>query len=61
MKNWVVITSKSGKDAEGFPVGEILCTEPDDVNKVIKNKKIADPLIEIYEFEKHCQYVLKIK
>jgi hypothetical protein len=53
MKDWSVVQSKRGKDSEfGFPIGDILVRKKEDIQKVIKEKNILDPVITPYsDFE----------
>ena len=49
MEEWLVVTSKSGKHVKyGYPIGEILCQDPENVQKVIKEMNIHDPVITKY-------------
>jgi hypothetical protein len=43
MDDWLVVTSKTGKDAEGFPFGEVLCRDRHDLKNAIE--RTADPVI----------------
>lgn len=47
-KDWVTVSSKSGKTKEGFPVGEILCRSLKDIDQVIKDMDIIDPVVKPY-------------
>ena len=46
MNDWMVVKSKSGTHHEcGYPIGEILIRNSDDIQKVIKEHKIYDPIV----------------
>lgn len=49
MKNWVVISSKSGFHELGYPIGQILCRFPADIPRVIEENGITNPVIKKYE------------
>ena len=48
MKDWVVVSSRSGKCEDGIPVGQFLCRSTADANEVIEKHKIRDAVITRY-------------
>lgn len=60
-EDWYVVGSKSGKDTDGFPMGEFLCPTLLDVSDCIEKHKITDPLIMKYKKnhitgKDHCEF-----
>ncbi len=51
MKDWTVVTSESGYCREGFPIGKILVRKKEDIQKVIEDYNIANPIITKHEDE----------
>lgn len=52
MNDWKVVRSKQGA---------FLCTSSEQVNRIIVLYDIKDAIIEIYSFDEHCKYILKVK
>jgi len=48
MHDWTVVRSKSGHNEIEIPIGQILVRHPNDVELVIKERNIKDPVIEKY-------------
>lgn len=51
IKDWVVVSSKSGMTKDGFPIGEILCRDAREVEYAIRDHKIHDPVVKPYTIE----------
>ena len=59
MDNWKVITSKSGKHELGCPIGQILVRFPEDMEKVIIDHGIKDPVVSDWCSQKGIIYADK--
>lgn len=50
VNTWWVVKSKSGKHPEiGYPMGEVLCRNWEDIPEIIKDSGMNDPVIERYD------------
>lgn len=50
MDNWWILKSQSGKHPEcGYPIGEILCRDFNDIPQAIEDSGMSDPIITKYE------------
>ena len=50
MKDWVIVSSKSGHHKEfGYPIAEVLCRSLEEVNKAIQDNEIHDPVVTKYD------------
>lgn len=48
MNEWLVLESKSSKDAWGVPVGKYLIRHDEEIDEIIKNREILDPILTPY-------------